>query len=139
MGFFLLTTTTHSRICLLMMTYSHRQLVNRVLFWIGFFIIVVCGIYILYEAIVVEMSPVSCENRPMFLTYLMGRSSLQIALCTICSVIQFPFIYRYLLLSREDRALQECTPSARDCQDTAARQFGLQARDRAVWPLVCVL
>lgn len=111
-------------IILFMMTYAQRQLLNRILFWIGLFIVVVCGAYILYEAYLVENYPHVCKKPALSVTYLMGRSSLQIASYTLCSVLVIGFVYRYLLLSGEDRATVETDPSASDCQDTAAGLAG---------------
>lgn len=105
-----------------MMTFSQRQLVNRILFWIGVLIIVACGSYILYEAYVVENYPRFSGEPSLCVTYLMGRSVLQVALYTVCSVFVISYGYRYLLLSDEDRAPLESVPSASVCQDTAAGQ-----------------
>ena len=96
------------------MTYSQRQVVNRILFWLASFIIVMCGIYILYVAYIVENYPHVSKNPVSNETYLMGRSGLQSSFHTRCCVFRFCFCYRFLFSSTEDRALVETNPSAVD-------------------------
>lgn len=103
-----------------MMTYAQRQVLHRILFWLGLSIVIVCGIYILCEAYLCETSPVCSNNAGLSVTYLMGRCLSQIAAHTIYSDFRFSSCYGHLLLSDEDRATLESDPSASDCQDTAA-------------------
>lgn len=124
---------------MIMMTYSQRQLVNRIMLWIGIIIIVVCGAYILYEAYVVENFPHVVKNHSLSITYLMGRSGLQVTSYTTCSVLQFCFCYRYLLLSGEDRATVETDPSASASQGMPVGAFGGSVRIRAFRPAVYAL
>lgn len=102
------------------MTYAGRQIVYLILFWIGFFIVVVCGIYILYEAYLCETSPLCSVSPTLCVTYLMGRCDSQIANHTRCRVLFTFFSYRSLLISDGDRAMLESNPSTSEIQDTAA-------------------
>jgi len=102
------------------MTYAQRQLVYRMLFWFGFFIVVVCGAYILYEAWLCETSPLCSVSPTLSVTYLMGRCLSQISFHTVCSVLTLFVSYRYLLISGGDRAMLESNPSTSEIQDTAA-------------------
>lgn len=103
-----------------MMTYAQRQVLHRILYWIGVIFVIVCGIYILCEAYLCENSPVCSNNAGLSLTYLMGRCLSQIAAHATYSGFLVCFCYRYLLLSDEDRAPVETDSSESDCQDTAA-------------------
>ena len=113
-----------SSIFVIVMNYNQRQTLNRIIFWIQLIVIVVCGFYILYEALSFEMLNHAIETSDLTITYLMGRSASQIASYTTYGNCHLLFCYQTLLICREDRALWKHIPSARQPESTCSGRVG---------------
>lgn len=106
------------------MTSAQRVKLTRTVYFIQLFLIIVCGLYILYVAYQCENAPQSPDFASLNNTYLMGRRLPQLANTTTYSVFSLPFVYETLLSCREDRAPLESDSSARQLKGTCSGVLG---------------